>query len=107
MPNQRKREKGWWPGLDLIRYQQWRPCFIATAAYGTDTAREIDILREFRDVILLPNGLGARFVSFYYRASPPMADFISQHDVLRAMVREGFVAPMVTILGSSRNLWTN
>ena len=81
-------------------------CFIATAAYGTDTAQEIDILREFRDEILLPSSIGAQFVSFYYRTSPPIADFISQHDVLRTIVREGFVDPIVAILDLSRNLWS-
>jgi len=81
-------------------------CFIATAAYGTDTAKEIDILREFRDVVLLPNGLGARFVSFYYRTSPPIADFISQHEVLRTAVRVGFVDPIVKILNWSHDLWS-
>jgi len=81
-------------------------CFIATAAYGTDTAQEIDILREFRDEILLPNSLGARFVSVYYRTSPPIADFISQWDVLRTIVRVGFVNPIVAILNFSHSLWS-
>lgn len=81
-------------------------CFIATAAYGTDTAHEIDILREFRDEILLSNSLGARLVSFYYRTSPPIANFISRHDVLRTTVREGFVDPIVVILNLSKNLWS-
>jgi len=73
-------------------------CFIATAAYGSDTARELDVLRQFRDEVLLPNALGAKFVSFYYEASPPIADFISQHDILRTAVRVGFVDPIVAIL---------
>ncbi len=81
-------------------------CFIATAAYGTDTAQEIDILREFRDEILLPDSLGTEFVSLYYRTSPPIADFISQHDVLRTVVREGFVDPIVAILNWTHNLWS-
>ena len=81
-------------------------CFIATAAYGTDTAKEIDILREFRDAVLLPNSLGAKFVSFYYRTSPPIANFISQHEVLRTAVRVGFVDPIVTILNWSHALWS-
>ncbi len=105
MPNHRERDKGWWPGLELLRYTQWRGCFIATAAYGTDTAQEIDILREFRDEVLLPNSLGARFVSLYYKTSPPIANFVSQHDILRAIVREGFVDPIVAILDLSKNLW--
>jgi len=81
-------------------------CFIATAAYGTDTAKEIDILREFRDAVLLPNSLGAKFVSLYYKTSPPIADFISQHEVLRTAVRVGFVDPIVAILNWSRDLWS-
>jgi hypothetical protein len=81
-------------------------CFIATAACGSDAAEEIKILREFRDEILLPNSLGAEFVSFYYNASPPIADFISKHDVLRVAVREGFVDPIVAILDLSHNLWS-
>ena len=80
-------------------------CFIATAAYGTDTAKEIDILREFRDTVLLPNSLGAKFVSFYYRTSPPIADFISQSGVLRTVVRVGFIDPIVKILTWSHDLW--
>jgi len=81
-------------------------CFIANAAYGTDTAKEIDILREFRDAVLLPNSLGAKFVSFYYKTSPPIADFISQHEVLRTAVRVGFVDPIVKILNCSHALWS-
>jgi hypothetical protein len=81
-------------------------CFIATAAYGTATAEEIDILREFRDEILLPNSFGAQFVSFYYRTSPPIADFISRHEVLRTVVREGFVDPIVVIFKWSHDLWS-
>jgi len=81
-------------------------CFIATAAYGTDTAKEIDILREFRDTVLLPNSLGAGFVSLYYKISPPIADFISRHEVLRTAVRVGFVDPIVNILNWSHDLWS-
>ncbi len=81
-------------------------CFIATAAYGTDTAEQLDILREFRDTVLLPNSLGAEFVSLYYKTSPPIADFISQHEVLRTAVRVGFVDPIVAILNWSYDLWS-
>jgi hypothetical protein len=81
-------------------------CFIATAAYGTDTAKEIDILREFRETVLLPSSLGGKFVSFYCRTSPPVADFISQHEVLRTAVRVGFVAPIVKILKWTHDLWS-
>jgi parallel beta-helix repeat protein len=81
-------------------------CFIATAAYGTDTAKEIDVLREFRDEVLLPNSLGSKLVSFYYRTSPPIANLISQHEALRTAVRVGFVDPVVKILTWSHDLWS-
>ena len=81
-------------------------CFIATAAYGTDTAEEIDTLREFRDVVLLPSSLGAEFVSLYYEISPPIAEVISQHDFLRTAVKVGFVDPVVAILNWSYALWS-
>ena len=79
-------------------------CFIATAAYGTDTTKEIDILREFRDEVLLPNSLGAKLVSLYYQISPPVANLISQHEILRTTVRVGFVCPIVEILSWSHDL---
>jgi hypothetical protein len=81
-------------------------CFIATAAYGTDTAGQLDILRAFRDEVLLPGSLGTKLVSFYYRTSPPIANFISQHEVLRTVVRVGFVDPIVTILNWTHGLWS-
>jgi len=82
------------------------PCFIATAAYGSDTAEQLDVLREFRDEVLLPNIVGAKFVSFYYNTSPPIADFISQNEVLRTAVRVGFVDPIVKILDWTHDLWS-
>ena len=82
------------------------PCFIATAAYGTDTTGEINLLREFRDVVLLPGRLGAEFVSLYYEISPPVAEVISQHDFLRTAVRLGFIDPIVAILNWSHALWS-
>jgi len=81
-------------------------CFIATVAYGTDTGEGINILREFRDVVLLPSGAGAEFVSLYYQISPSIAGVISQHDFLRTAVRVGFVDPIVAILNWSHALWS-
>jgi hypothetical protein len=81
-------------------------CFIATAAYGSPAAEQLDELREFRDVVLLPNSLGAELVSLYYKISPPIAEFISENQVLRTVVREGFLDPIVGILNWSRDLWS-
>jgi hypothetical protein len=66
-------------------------CFIATAAYGTPMAEEIQILREFRDEYLLTNPLGQALVGVYYRVSPPIAEFITEHPSLKPIVRAGLV----------------
>ena len=69
-------------------------CFIATAAFGTPMAAEVMELRVFRDHYLLQRGWGQRFVKFYYAHSPPIADFIRQHEWLRAAVR-GVLRPLI------------
>ncbi len=80
-------------------------CFIATAAYGTPTAKEIDELRRFRDDYLRKSYLGNEFINFYYHNSPPVARFISEHEILRIMVRDGFVEPAVIAVKLTENLW--
>ena len=77
-------------------------CFIATAAYGTPMAEEIEILREFRDEYLLTNPLGQALVGLYYRASPPIAEFITEHLTLKPIVRAGLL-PAVAMATVSVN----
>ncbi|MBN1664066.1 MAG: hypothetical protein JW943_10740 [Deltaproteobacteria bacterium] len=62
-------------------------CFIATAAYGSYLHPHVRILRALRDRFLLTNKPGRLFVEAYYHYSPPLADFISRHDALKAAVR--------------------
>jgi hypothetical protein len=66
-------------------------CFIATAAYGSDMEKQVMILRNFRDKILLSYAWGEAAVKFYYTHSPPLADFIANHESLRTMVRWGLM----------------
>ena len=66
-------------------------CFIATAAYGTPMASEVQTLRDFRDEYLMPNPLGQALVNLYYKASPPIASFITEHPGLKPLVRAGLV----------------
>ena len=66
-------------------------CFIATAAYGTPMSGEIEILRQFRDEYLFTNPLGQALVGFYYRISPPVSEFITEHPVLKPVVRAGLL----------------
>jgi len=62
-------------------------CFIATAAYGSLVEPHVKILRDFRDRFLTTNTVGKSFVKFYYKYSPPFANFIEKHDNLRMIVR--------------------
>lgn len=72
-------------------------CFIATAVYGTLLDPEVNTLRVFRDNILLSNNAGEKFVNFYYRFSPPIANFISKHSMFKTCIRKIFIAPFVKI----------
>jgi len=98
-------EIGFWPPEGGLWECLSNSCFIATAAYGTETAAELNILRDFRDQVLLGNALGSRFVVAYYRVSPPVADFIAKSDFLRAVVREVLIDPVVNLLQWSQDLW--
>jgi len=62
-------------------------CFIATAAFGSELEKHVQILTEFRDKILLTNSGGKKFVQYYYRVSPPIAAYLKQHEGTRSLVR--------------------
>jgi hypothetical protein len=82
-------------------------CFIATAAYGTSTAKQIDVLREFRDGALLKSTVGSQFVALYYRFSPPVAEFIAGNELLRTLVRELLIDPIVWVVEATGDIWRN
>ncbi len=69
-------------------------CFIAMAAFGTPMAEEIEALRTFRDRTLLAHEAGEAFVRFYYGVSPPVAEFIQDKELAKAIVRAG-LRPLV------------
>ena len=60
-----------------------KPCWIATAAFLSPVAPQLNYLRHFRDQYL-PDHV----VETYYRTSPPIADYISKHERIRIAIRE-------------------
>jgi hypothetical protein len=95
------------PGMGIDDLLGYLGCFIATAAYGSPTAEQIDVLREFRDVVLLKSTVGSQFVVLYYQLSPPIAAFIARSDLLRTIVREFLVDPIVWIIEATGDIWRN
>ena len=74
------------------------PCYIATAAYGSPYASEVDTFRYFRDTVLVKSWFGRAFIAFYYKTSPPLADFIAKREYLKAATRKWILAPLLHFL---------
>jgi len=66
-------------------WKKW--CFIATAAYASPLHPHVKILRDFRDIYLMPSKLGHALVNLYYKYSPFAAELITKHKALRVAVR--------------------
>ena len=62
-------------------------CFIATAAFGSPLAGQVEILRQFRDNYLLKNSFGKKFVAWYYRNGSIAANFIKDKPLVKVAVR--------------------
>lgn len=87
---------------------QGKKCFIATAAYDSPFAKEVQFLREFRDIKLKSTMGGKAFVDFYediyYRFSPAVAHKMEQDSAVKKVLREVIVAPIVFILRNAVGL---
>lgn len=62
-------------------------CFVATSAFETPVAFEVQYLRFYRDQILKKSAWGRRFVYFYYKLSPYVAAFLDNQKWLKPLVR--------------------
>jgi M6 family metalloprotease-like protein len=77
------------------------PCIIATVTFGTEVTPEVQLLREFRDHLVLSTHAGSAFMDafnlWYYSFSPQVADFIVAHEALRGPLRVALY-PLLGIL---------
>ena len=76
-------------------------CLVATAAYGSEFAPQVQALREVRDGALYSTGAGASFMAgfndVYYAFSPAVADLQREHPALNEAVR-ALITPMLASL---------
>ena len=81
---------------DIIEEVKKAPCFIATAAFGSPLHPYVITLQDFRDKYLMSSGLGRKIVKLYYKYSPHIAELITNHKVLKTVVRI-WLMPMVAL----------
>jgi hypothetical protein len=67
-------------------YVGW--CFVATAAYGSAMANDVEMLRRFRDLWLESTVLGELAVETYYTFGPTLAGVIDASELARAAARD-------------------
>ncbi len=76
-------------------------CMIASAAYGSALAPEVQFLRDFRDQSVRSTFAGSEFMKafnrFYYSFSPAVASAVAQNPTLSSIVRL-FIYPLLSIL---------
>ena len=76
-------------------------CLIATAAFGSELAPQVQFLREYRDNTIMTTVAGSSFLNafntVYYSFSPAVADAERTHPLLQETVRAG-ISPLIGIL---------
>jgi hypothetical protein len=84
-------------------------CVIATAAYGSEMAPEVQLLRNFRDYSIMTTKAGSAFMvafnAWYYSFSPSVAGYLTTHWVERTIMKS-VLYPLVGILFLTSNVFT-
>ncbi|MFP3951391.1 MAG: collagen binding domain-containing protein [Candidatus Bathyarchaeia archaeon] len=78
-----------------------KQCIIATVTFGSEVAPEVELLRGFRDNMILSTETGTSFYrafdAFYYSWSTPVAMFIEANAYLKPVVKAA-IYPLLGIL---------
>jgi len=84
-----------------------RACVIASVAYGSELAPDIQFLRGFRDGLVTSTFAGAQFMNafnaFYYSFSPGVAELVAGSPLLQSVVR-ALIYPLLASLRLAAHL---
>ncbi len=88
-------------GECIVINQSGGGCLIATAAYGSEMASQVQILREVRDSTVLSTNSGNAFMNafnlIYYSFSPTIADWERQSPIFKNMVQTTITPLLATL----------
>ena len=90
---------GWVHSEDTKKYhplgkEEEDSCFVATAVYGDGNAPPVEILREYRNKVLMNNPIGKAFVDFYYSGAGKLVANLIKEKIPGAipLIRKGLDA---------------
>lgn len=85
----------------ITQQEEGGSCLIATAAYGTELAPQVQFLREVRDNTVLSTPVGVAFMgsfnTLYYSFAPTVADWERENPSFQDAVRL-YITPMISTL---------
>jgi len=84
-------------------------CFIATAVYGSRYTSEVELLRQYRDEIMMKSLWGKVLIMCYEKISPPIAKIVSKNRKIKLLVRDLILSYLVkfvcrSMISSDQNL---
>jgi len=86
---------------ESIKVNEGGGCLIATAAFGSELAPQVQFLRELRDNTVLQTESGTSFMAgfnqFYYSFSPAIADYERENPAFKEVVKIT-LTPLLTSL---------
>jgi Periplasmic protein TonB, links inner and outer membranes len=88
-------------GKCVVEEKEGGGCLIATAAFGSEMAPQVQFLREIRDNTVMTTQSGTAFMTgfnqFYYSFSPYVADYERENPIFKEAVKVT-LTPMLTSL---------
>jgi hypothetical protein len=85
---------------EIQRKRDEPKCFIATAVCDNPNAKEVQVLRMFRDQFLRQRTFGRLFIWTYEAVSPPVATFVARHFYLKKFIKLKVILPFSSLAES-------